>query len=275
MLITVFGRRGSGKTTLIRSLIPKLKKPVVIIDILGNFDPDSPEGAKWTREQKGVNHAEWVQTEDYQEALLALDDYHRKPAEHSGYIVVRDGDIDRAVDYMCSALWAIRGGTLVIDEADAIKEKDAPCFNEAIRYGRNKGIDLITGCRRPAEISRNVTAGADIAYCLTTQEPRDIDYYRDFLGENVAETLARLPQHHGVYRDFQTQKTGLFSTDKNGKIQIGRTIDGEAAIPKLESPEKPGLVKAGDIDKKIAPSKRAAVDKAKAKPETVGSDHLN
>lgn len=274
MLIAVFGRRGSGKTTLIRALVPELKRPIVIVDILGNFDPESPEGLKWTKEQKKIGFENWVQTESYVDALIELDAYIKKPNEHSGIIVVRDGDIDKAVDYVCAALWAIRGGTLVIDEADAIREKDAPCFNEAIRYGRNKGIDLITGCRRPAEISRNVTAGADMAYCLTSQEPRDIEYYRNYLGEQVAETLERLPQHHGVYRDFQTQKTGLFSTDKTGKITLGRGIDGEAVAPVPENPEKPGLVKAGDHEKKINP-KRAVIDKEKKRAENRASDLSN
>lgn len=247
MLTTVFGRRGSGKTTLIRAMIPAMKKPVVIVDMLGNFDPDSPEGIKWTKEQPQVNYEEWVQTESFLDALYEIESFHKNPKEHTGFIVVRDGDMNRAVDYLCSALWAIRGGTLVLDEVDAIQVKDAPCFNEAVRYGRNKGIDLITGCRRPAEISRNVTAGSDLAYCLTTQEPRDIDYYKDFLGEELALALKDLPPHHGIYRDFLKQTTGFFRTDITGKVSL---LGGKSVVkpaPKVSDLKKP-------IDKtKVAP----------------------
>lgn len=225
MLMTVFGRRGSGKTTLIRALIPNLKKPVIVIDILGNYDPDSFEGQKWKKSQKGLKTETWVITESHIDAMSEIIAYMKDPKKHSGIIIVRDSDMNRCVDYMSAALWHKEGGTLVIDEADAISQKDAPCFDEAIRYGRNKGIDLITGCRRPAEISRNVTAGADIAYCLTTQEPRDIEYYCDFLGEEQALALKDLPTHHGIYRDFNKQTEGFFKTDESGKIQILRKVD--------------------------------------------------
>jgi ABC-type dipeptide/oligopeptide/nickel transport system ATPase subunit len=245
MLMTVFGRRGSGKTTLIRALVPKLKKPVIIIDVLGNYIPDP----------KIPYTMKWVQTEDHLEALHEIKKYLQEPTKHSGVIVVKDADVNRCVDYMCSALWKIHGGTLVVDEADAVQMSESPCFDEAVRYGRNHGIDLITGCRRPAEISRNVTAGADIAYCLTTQEPRDIAYYSDFLGEEQAELLQTQPLHHGIYRDFSNQSEGTFKTDVHGKIHI------------LTQSADLAQSKASKLDDKVHPVK--AVEVAETESEEV------
>lgn len=206
MLSIYFGRRGSGKTTSIRATIPQLKKPVIIVDILGNYEGYSYQGKPW------------AQAYSTTETLQALRNYLQNPNEYSGIIAIQTGDIDIAVDFLCSALWKIGGGTLVVDEGDAFTLGDAPCFDEAIRYGRNRGIDMVFGCRRPAEITKNVTAGADIVYCFVTHEPRDIEYYEDYLGEEIAHKLPLLQKHHGIYKDFLDNREGEFFADSTGVI---------------------------------------------------------
>lgn len=223
MLITVFGRRGTGKTTLLRKLIPVQKKPVIVLDVLGNF----------------TDQDQWVITESYQDALLEIRAYIKSPKEHTGIIVVQDGDIGTALDFMCSALWKIGGGTLVLDEVDAFSTADSPCFDEAIRYGRNRGIDVLTGCRRPAEISKNITAGADITFIFNTHEPRDIDYYREFLADSeLAEKLPSIPEYHGVFKDFKSNKSGIFKTDVDGTIHLLKQSQTIKDKPKKNSKNK-------------------------------------
>jgi hypothetical protein len=212
MLTAVFGRRGSGKTTMIRAMIPELKKPIVVIDVLGNFEGYEHDGQEWT------------DVDTIQDALNEIKNYCENSKEHSGVIVVQSGNLDNAIDFICSALWKIEGGTLVIDEVDAFSFTDAPCYDEAIRYGRNRGIDVVTGCRRPAEISKQITAAADRVYCFVTREPRDIEYYREFLGDEIAFQIPKLPPYHGIYYDFLEQKHGVFKTDENGKITILKTF---------------------------------------------------
>lgn len=204
----VFGRRGSGKTTLIRAMIPELKKPVLILDILGNFTG------------YGDDSGEWLDTDNIPDALQGLKDYVENPSENPDTIVLQTGNVDQAIDYFCSALWEIHGGTLVLDEVDAIRIADAPCFDEAIRYGRNRGIDIIFGCRRPAEVSKNLTAASDKVYCFATREPRDIQYYAEFLGDDRAQKIQKLQVHHGILSDFNENAYYTYKTDVNGKIII-------------------------------------------------------
>lgn len=218
MLTAVFGRRGSGKTTLIRALVPQLKKPVVILDVLGNFQGYEHEGKEWTDATSIAG------------ALAEIKAYCQAPENHGGIITLQTGDLDNAIDFLCSALWKIHGGTLVLDETDAFTICEAPCFDEAIRYGRNHGIDMVTGCRRPAEISKNITAAADRVYCFVTREPRDIDYYCEFLGDEIALQIPKLPPYHGIYSDFLEQKHGVFKTDIDGKITILKTVDDSQPI---------------------------------------------
>lgn len=224
MVEAVFGRRGSGKTTLIRAQIPELKKPVLILDILGNFS--------------GYEDAsgEWLDTTDIPDALSGLKNYLEKPNENPGIIVLQTGNVDQAIDYFCSALWESGGGTLVLDEVDAIRIADAPCFDEAIRYGRNRGIDIVFGCRRPAEVSKNLTAAADRVYCFATREPRDIMYYREFLGDERAERIQKLEVHHGILSDFNEMTFSTFKTTESGEVIILNNY--------RESTETPDSIKA-------------------------------
>ena len=231
MLIIWFGRRGTGKATSIRASIPTLKKPVVVLDVLGNYTGyASQEG-------------EWLDTHGTTETLEALKSYVAKPDESPSIIVLQTGSISTALDFICSAFWHTGGGTLVLDEGDFFSLSETPCFDEAIRYGRNRGIDMVFGCRRPAEISKNITAGADIVYVFNTSEPRDIDYYRDYLGDNMAFRLATLKPHTGLFKDIQNQSEGEFYAQPSGlivlkpqkKVLTAPTLQ-PAVIPEIPDP---------------------------------------
>lgn len=203
MLINFFGKRGSGKTTVIKGQLDDCHGPVVVIDILGNF-----------------NEPKYVQTDDLSECILLVKDYldtHDK-SDKEKIFVLKTADPNMAVEYMSAVLWHAQGGTLILDEVDEFSVHEAPCFDQLIRYGRNKNIDLITGCRRPAEISRNITAGANQIFCFQTQEPRDIDYFRATILGEEAEKLMTLPKHSGLYADYDLNELGSFTVDTNGKI---------------------------------------------------------
>lgn len=49
-----------------------------------------------------------------------------------------------------------------------------------IDYGRGQRISLIGLARRPARVSRDLSANADWIVAFQTQEPRDLDYLNDF-----------------------------------------------------------------------------------------------
>ncbi len=215
MLTVYFGKRGSGKTTSIRAIIPTLKKPVFIIDLLGNY----------TGYESGGH--EWEDVETVRGAISAAIRYLENPKEHSGIIVLQSGNLSFSIDFICAALWKIGGekesdgGTIVLDEGDAFSANaESPCYDEMIRYGRNKHIDVVVGCRRPAEIPKNITAAADIVYVFMTQEVRDLEYYADYLGDELTSRLSRLQPHYGIYKDFQNQREGDFWADPSGRIQL-------------------------------------------------------
>lgn len=203
-LITFFGVRGSGKTTAIVGQIPDMKKPIIIVDVFGNekFDENNLPDA--------------IHVDSTPDAIDEIAKSFEDP-EHPQIIVLRTADFNAAVDWVCSALWTAKGGTLVIDEGDAFRIPDAPCLNEAVRYGRNRGISIIVGCRRPAELSKNITANANKIYCFMTHEPNDLKYFVMVFGD-YTDQLLTLPQFHGIFIDYDKGLKGKFYIDEQGKI---------------------------------------------------------
>ncbi len=204
MVINFFGKRGSGKTTVIKGQLRDCRPPVIIIDILGNY-----------------NDSEFLQTKEISQTIDEIKKWYLKEInneEHSQQIInLKTHDYNLAIDFISAALWEIKGGTLILDEGDVFEPSEAPCFDQIVRYGRNHNVDMIFGCRRPAEISRNITAAANKIYCLQTNEPRDIMYYEEIFGPRAVE-LMRLPKHSGLFLDYDSEITGRFSVDEQGGI---------------------------------------------------------
>ncbi len=198
-LICFFGKRGSGKTTTIRGQLKDCRPPVIILDVLGNFQ--NPE------------------FKNYSNISDAIDELNNQVEKDRFQIIsLQTADPNLSVDFISAALWELNGGTLILDEVDAFNISDSPCFDQLIRYGRNKNVSIITGCRRPAEVSRNITAAANQLWALKTNEPRDIDYFSSTVFGEKSYELMRLPDWHGIYVDYDLGETGIFKIDERGKI---------------------------------------------------------
>lgn len=211
-LLCIFGKRGSGKTHLIRESLESFPGPVAVIDVLGNFHIET------TNEDTGETELLYPTTTDTAEFIGWLENYDPENSDENKIFVLMPSDPNIALDYVCAALWEIRGGTLVLDEVDAFKISEAPCFDKIIRYGRNYDINLVTGCRRPAEISRNITAGANKILVYQTQEPRDVEYFEDTVLGTEAQKLPSMLKFHGLYVDYDKGTTGEFAVDESGQV---------------------------------------------------------
>lgn len=208
MIICFFGKRGSGKTTAIRGQLNNCKPPVVILDVLGNFD-------QATLEKNGVQA---TQTESISDCLLKIAEYVKTKKPEYKILVLKTASPNDAANYISAALWEAHGGTMVLDEIDSISMAEAECFDQLIRYGRNRGVDVITGCRRPAEMSRNITAAAGQVFCFRTNEPRDLDYFQATAFGDRSSQLMELPNYSGLFVDHDHQECGEFEIDEAGNI---------------------------------------------------------
>lgn len=212
MLITFFGKRGAGKTTTIRGQLQHCPGPVVVIDILGNYSKESLES----------NGIESFQTDEISAAIEFIENWVNQDdsaeKEKNKIVVIQTHDPSMCVDYMSATLWQAHQGTLVLDEADAFDFSEAPCYDQIIRYGRNRNVHVITGVRRPAELSRNISAAANQMYAFGTHEPRDVEYFSKTIFGPKAEELIRAPKYSGIFVDYDQGIIGNFRIDIRGNI---------------------------------------------------------
>lgn len=215
MVINFFGKRGSGKTTAIRGQLKDCRAPVVIIDVLGNY-----------------NKPEYFQTESLPVCIRKIKEIYNKTKDMEPNTIpvqmkvvnLRTSNPTLAADYISACIWEINGGTMVLDEVDSIKIYEGSCFDEYIRYGRNHNGDLITGCRRPAELDRNITAAANKFFCFSTHEWRDIEYFRDSVFGDRALELQKMERFTGLFIDHDNEITGKFRIDIMGNIYYTEVV---------------------------------------------------
>lgn len=177
-IICIFGRKGSGKTTLARAMI-KREPRYIIADSLNEYD--APMTATDERE---------------------LADHVRAKLQGKLRLCVKVGN-DAMFDAACDAA-KIAGSEkpvlLVVEEADL---RCSPAYVTAsldrlIRYGRHWGVSILAVARRPAEITRHLTAQADTVIAFRSVEPRDLDFFRKRCGEDFARRLPNLKRYRYI-----------------------------------------------------------------------------
>lgn len=173
-IICIFGRRGTGKTTLAHKLIAG-KRRILVFDPLGQF-----KGEKEFRTIKEL-------------ALYCLDSGLREKGKPFA-LVYRPIRARAEFPFIARIACEIGALTLLAEEiswAISPAKMDAGVEN-LIRYGRHQDVELIGISRRPAEVNRDLTANANEIYIFRTHEPRDIAYFREILGSSVADSLPSL-----------------------------------------------------------------------------------
>lgn len=164
----IFGRKGTGKTTLARALAAKCKR-VIILDPLGD----------------DYNNGAWIRTP---EELVLFWNYVRNFSDFC--LIVKPKN-----DEMISVFWRfisqIRNVWIICDEID--RECNAygirPELKDVLNYGRHRGLNLIGIARRPSQVHRDLTSQSDWKVVYNTHEPRDLKYLSDFVDTNGLENL--------------------------------------------------------------------------------------
>lgn len=141
----IFGRKGSGKTTLIRKMIKKnkKKKTFLIIDKLDKY------------------------TADYTfKTAIDINNYLRSTAAIKSSVRLLSSVENEIVGSILSAY--TRGNVVVVmDEADSTFGTHVqPEITDVILRGRNQGIDFILASLRPHRIHIDARNQCDYVYCF-------------------------------------------------------------------------------------------------------------
>lgn len=186
VIVCVFGRKGTGKTTYAANLTEKLYqsgKTVIVVAPMGGFKlHGSPE----------------VDSVKQLEAVAR--------SGRRSMLIIPDMDDDLPTK---TFEFAYRAGNcvLVVDEVDTYfsHANPDPWLRKIVRYGRHRGVSLIAICQRPANVQRDLTAMADELILFSMTENRDIEYLKARIGvQGVAQVTALPPFKH--YRWNGSQK---------------------------------------------------------------------
>jgi DNA helicase HerA-like ATPase len=174
LILFVVGRKGSGKSTLVRAIMEGYPR-VFVID---------------TMEEYGAEDGFTVAA-DFSESLAAVNQAAETPGK---FRISLRADIDDGDD-LVSLVYTVPNCLLVVEET-AFYCSPAylpPALSRMVRTGRHREIDQIYVTQRPAAVSRDLTAAADIVVSFQAHEPRDLAYFRALAGDD-GERVRNLPR---------------------------------------------------------------------------------
>lgn len=173
MIELIFGKRGSGKTTLAKKRLIEYDNKIIV-------DP--------LREYHGlIVHSV--------EGLIN----HYKETGHFDIIFRPLNDFDS--EYVFS-LYPLGNITFIIEEIDFFMSSSniSNDLSYIIKYGRHYGINILGIARRTQEVNKLLTSQANKIWVSRMQEVADLAYFQK-LGFNP-EQIKTLPDYVFIHKDF-------------------------------------------------------------------------
>jgi DNA helicase HerA-like ATPase len=167
----IFGKRGSGKTTLAKELI-KHDKRLITLDTLGEY------GGSIVHNEGEI--------------------YSAIKSNPSKFNLSLRSDNEKIFDF----LYNITNYRLVIEELSyyCSSARIPKSLLKIILWGRHRKINFMGIAQRPAIISKTITSQATHIYVFNQSEPRDIDYLvKSGFDENA---IQKLPQYKYIRKEY-------------------------------------------------------------------------
>ena len=171
-VILIFGKRGSGKSYLANKLIENTKQ-LLIYDTLCEYT-------------NGVV----FDTEHREDFLRFWGERYRRPYR----LIYQPLNPDQEIEEIAELVFAIGNITFLVEEIDCYCSSFQidPSFAHIVQRGRHKNITLIGVTQRPYGINRLLTSQAKEIFIFNTNEPRDREYLKNLLGQDVESKLDQL-----------------------------------------------------------------------------------
>jgi len=178
-VIIIIGKRGSGKSYLAYKLIEKEQR-LVVFDIMSEYE-------------NGVI----FDGEDY-ECFLT---FWRRVYRGSFRLIYRPLNPDAEIDRICELVFKAGNLCFLVEEIDCYcsSHRISDFFASVIQRGRHKHITLIGVTQRPYGIHLLLKSQAKEAYIFNTNEPRDREYLRTWLGQEIESKLDSLQLYQYVH----------------------------------------------------------------------------
>jgi len=180
-VILVIGKRGSGKSYLVKKMIAESQR-LFVYDVMAEYN-------------KGVvfGPQSWA-------AMAAL---WRKSYRGNFRLIYRPIEDQKEMQTIAHLIFALGNLTFVVEEIDTVAQayRIPWMFRYILRRGRHRDITLIGVTPSPYGIHRDLTRQAKEIYLFSTNEPRDKQYLSGLLGSEMINKLEGLEEYQYVKWD--------------------------------------------------------------------------
>lgn len=178
-MISVFGRRGSGKTSLCAEIAEQFER-VIIYDTRARIDTHNSFGADCY-----IPGAIRIMG-DFEKLVEAL--VKNKRSYKIIFTPLNPEDDFELFCELCNSK-EINDALVVIEEVGLVTKSSAfgmpEAFNKLLRFGRHHGLHILTNAQRPCDVHRSITANSSHIICFSQTEPRDLAYLTGFFGSTT------------------------------------------------------------------------------------------
>jgi len=173
---SLFGRKGSGKSTLVGEITRDFRR-VIVIDYLGEYDA-----------RRG-----FTVHEGFTASATALVRWNPKPRFA---LSLRVDEVHHAL-MLLEIVWEMRNVLLVVEESSWLcTPSNLPQeLRRLVRMGRHREISQLYVAQRPAMVHRDVTSQSDWIVSFQQHEARDIHFLEESLLGEQAEKVRELGQY--------------------------------------------------------------------------------
>lgn len=186
-IIGVVGRKGSGKSTVLREIVEGAPRLVL-------WDPLSEH--RWCPNRI--------------EDLTRLDEFFWWSRHHNKFAArfVAQSDLEDAFTTIADLVYQRGHVVFGIEEVALISQPNwiPEGFDRLVRIGRHRAIDIVWTTQRAGEVAWRLTAATDIFVLFRHTEPRDIDAIDERCGAEVAGCVNQLGMHDRTVWDALTGK---------------------------------------------------------------------
>lgn len=177
-ILGIFGRKGSGKTTLTKRVLGEFPRALVL-DALGEYE-----------ELAGA-----VVCRTLREAFFHLG----RVADLPSWRVVVSSLETEAYLSLLRVAWELERAVIVVEEAHAYGSpwRPSPEVSRLVRLGRHRGLSSVFVSQRPHDVPRIVTSQADVIVALQQHEEADVRFLKSIFGKK-AELLRELPKYEAI-----------------------------------------------------------------------------
>lgn len=188
-IVGVIGRKGSGKSTRVKTML--LYVPRIFV-----WDP--------MREYQDTV-ANFMDGPHYLEEEHLLHRYFKEAGRSKTFALtyIPEEASEEEFEEICQIVYHYGHMLFVVEEAPLVMKAGymPPTFGKIVRTGRHRGLDLLWTAQRAAEVARTLTSMTDVFIVYSQTEPRDLDAIAERCGREVADRVAGLGLHESFTWD--------------------------------------------------------------------------